>query len=118
MDNPHEAVCHSVSQYVHDQAHNNGMESFWAMLKRGYQGTFHYFNPKHTTRYVSEFSGRHNIRERDTIEQMVKIVDGLWAVGSADPTPADLVSELGIGPDLPGVIIKIDSYYGHFDQAL
>ena len=77
MDNPHVAVCHSVGEYVREQAHTNGMESFWSMLKRGYQGTFHHFSAKHTARYVSEFSGRHNIRNRDTIDQMGEIVDGM-----------------------------------------
>ena len=36
----HESVNHSVGEYVRGQAHTNGIESFWAMLKRGYQGTF------------------------------------------------------------------------------
>ena len=27
----HEAVCHSVGEYVRDQAHTNGMESFWSI---------------------------------------------------------------------------------------
>ena len=52
------------------------MESFWSMLKRGYQGTFHYFSEKHTDRYVTEFAGRHNDREADTLDQMVHIVRG------------------------------------------
>ena len=47
-----------------------------------------------------------------------KVAEGLWAVGSQDPTPADLMARLGLGQNMPGVIVKIDSYYGHFDQAL
>ena len=70
MDFDHEAVCHSAGEYVRGQAHTNGIESFWSMLKRGYQGTFHHFSEKHCDRYVSEFAGRHNIREQDTAEQM------------------------------------------------
>ena len=66
----HETVAHSVGEYVNGQAHTNGIESFWAMLKRGYIGTYHRMSPKHLRRYVAEFSGRHNIRDRDTIEQM------------------------------------------------
>ena len=31
----HEAVKHSVREYVKDQAHTNGIESFWSTLKRG-----------------------------------------------------------------------------------
>ena len=52
-------------------AHTNGIESFWAMLKRGYVGTYHRMSPKHLHRYVGEFSGRHNVRTADTIDQMV-----------------------------------------------
>ena len=32
----HQAVCHSVGEFVREQAHTNGVESFWATLKRGY----------------------------------------------------------------------------------
>ena len=73
----HETVRHSVSEYVNGQAHTNGIESFWAMLKRGYYGTYHWMSPKHLHRYVSEFSGRHNQRESDTIDQMVAMVRGM-----------------------------------------
>ena len=73
----HETVKHSVSEYVNGQAHTNGMESFWGMLKRGYHGTYHRMSPKHLQRYVNEFSGRHNIRPLDTIQQMRAIVRGL-----------------------------------------
>ena len=66
----HESVKHSVGEYVRGMAHTNGMESFWAMLKRAYTGTFHKISPKHLQRYVNEFSGRHNIRSLDTIQQM------------------------------------------------
>ena len=68
-----ESVNHSAGEYVRGQAHTNGMESFWAMLKRGYQGTFHHFSEKHTDRYVAEFAGRHNIREADTADMMAII---------------------------------------------
>ena len=66
----HETVRHSVSEYVNGQAHTNGIESFWALLKRGYHGTYHHFNEKHLDRYISEFAGRHNDRKADTIDQM------------------------------------------------
>ncbi len=56
----HEWVNHSVGEYVRDQASTNGIESFWALLKRGYMGTFHVMSWKHTHRYVNEFAFRHN----------------------------------------------------------
>ena len=73
----HETVNHSISEYVRDQAHTNGIESFWSMLKRGYHGTYHHMSAKHLDRYVTEFSGRHNDRERDTIDQMTHIAQGM-----------------------------------------
>lgn len=72
-----EIVRHSVGQYVNGQAHTNGIESFWAMLKRGYMGTYHQMSPKHLNRYVSEFAGRHNQRPLDTIDQMACMTHGL-----------------------------------------
>ena len=73
----HEAVNHGVSEYVRDQAHTNGMESFWSMLKRGYVGIYHKMSPKHLDKYVSEFAHRHNIRDTDTIDQMADVLRGM-----------------------------------------
>ncbi len=73
----HESVNHSAGEYVRGMAHTNGIESFWSLLKRGYQGTYHHMSPKHLDRYVTEFSGRHNDRERDTIDQMSHIAQGM-----------------------------------------
>ena len=66
----HEAVNHSVSEYVDGMAHTNGIESFWSMLKRAHKGTFHKIFPKHLQRYTSEFAGKHNIRDSGTLVQM------------------------------------------------
>ncbi len=74
LDRPHETVAHGVGEYVREQAHTNGIESFWAMLKRGYQGTYHKMSAKHLDRYVTEFSGRHNVRRADTQDQMAGVV--------------------------------------------
>ena len=66
----HEAVNHSVGEYVDGMAHTNGIESFWSMLKRAHKGTFHKISPKHLDRYVHEFAGKHNIRDSGTLVQM------------------------------------------------
>ena len=78
MSFEHEAVKHSVSEYVRDQAHTNGIESFWAALKRSYHGTFHHISEKHINCYVGEFSGGHNDRDSDTLGQMQTIVRWGW----------------------------------------
>ncbi len=72
LDN-HETVAHGIGEYVRGQAHTNGIESFWSMLKRGYYGTYHRMSPKHLDRYVNEFEGRHNARPLDTIDQMREV---------------------------------------------
>ena len=66
----HESVKHSVSEYVNGMAHTNGIESFWSMLKRAHKGTFHKISPKHLQRYISEFAGKHNVRQSGTLAQM------------------------------------------------
>ena len=70
-------VRHGVGEYVNEQAHINGMESFWSMMKRGYHGTYHRMSPAHLQRYVSEFAGRHNQRSCDTEVQMRIMAHGL-----------------------------------------
>ena len=73
----HQSVKHSVGEYVNNMAHINGIESFWAMLKRAHKGTYHKMSKKHLGRYVNEFVVRHNIREEDTISQMEIVVAGM-----------------------------------------
>ncbi len=73
----HRAVKHSAGEYVAGEAHINGMESFWAVIKRAYKGVFHQLSRKHLPRYVAEFVGKHNIRSQDTLEQMRWLVGGM-----------------------------------------
>ena len=74
LPHAHETVKHSVGEYVRGMAHTNGIESFWAMLKRAHDGTFHKMSPKHLNRYVQEFAAKHNIRDEDTICQMRSVL--------------------------------------------
>ena len=71
-----EAVQHGIGEYIRGAAGINGMESFWSMLKRGYVGVFHRMSPEHLHRYVAEFEGRHNNRDRSTADQMAAMVRG------------------------------------------
>lgn len=56
----HESVAHSAGEYVNGKTHTNGIESFWALLKRGYHGSYHQISVKHLSRYVDEFQHRWN----------------------------------------------------------
>ncbi|MCY4515189.1 MAG: transposase [Candidatus Tectomicrobia bacterium] len=69
----HAAVKHTINQYVDGKVQTNGIESFWAMLKRGHKGTYHMMSIKHLGRYVDEFVERHNMRRKDTIDQMAVV---------------------------------------------
>jgi transposase-like protein len=57
------AVNHSGGEYVKGDAHTNGIESFWAVLKRAHLGTFHHWSKKHLDRYVNEFAFKANTKE-------------------------------------------------------
>ena len=72
----HKAVRHSAGEYVRQQAHTNGIESLWAMLKRGIDGTYHHVSTKHLEMYVGEFTGRHNVQPLDTTDQMTSMAQG------------------------------------------
>ena len=56
----HKVVCHSAKEFVNGMAHTNSIESFWALVKRGYNGVFHNWDMKNTARYLDEFSFRLN----------------------------------------------------------
>ena len=70
----HDFVNHGAGEYVRGIVHTQGVESFWSMLKRAHKGVFHRMSAKHLQRYVDEFCGRHNIRDRDTHDQMRHVV--------------------------------------------
>lgn len=56
----HQSVNHSAKQFVDGMVHTNGIESVWAVLKRGFYGTYHHFSRKHTQGYIDEFTFRLN----------------------------------------------------------
>lgn len=56
----HHVVNHSAKEFVDGMAHTNGIESVWALLKRGFYGVYHQFSIKHLQRYVNEFTYRLN----------------------------------------------------------
>ena len=89
----HESVKHSVAEYVRGQAPTNGIESFWAVLKCAHKGVFHKISPKHLNRYFTEFAGKHNVRDLDTLAQMATLAAGL--VGKR-LMRRDLIAENGL----------------------
>lgn len=58
----HQRVNHKQGEYVNGDISTNGIESFWAVLKRGYYGIYHQWSLKHLQKYINEFALRHNIQ--------------------------------------------------------
>lgn len=56
----HATVNHSAGEFVRDDVTVNGIESVWAVFKRGLHGVYHHVAPKHLGRYVNEFTFRLN----------------------------------------------------------
>lgn len=57
---PHKTVKHKDGEYVKDGFGTQGIESVWAVLKRGLHGVYHHASEKHLARYVNEFTFRLN----------------------------------------------------------
>ena len=58
---PHYSINHS-KEYAQGDIHTNSIESFWAILKRGLMGQFHWVSKKHLNLYIDEFCYRYNAR--------------------------------------------------------
>ena len=61
----HKRVNHKAKEYVSPTGVSvNGIEGFWAQLKRGINGTHIHVSQKHLSKYLGEFEFRHNRRDR------------------------------------------------------
>ena len=58
-------VNHSLGEYVRGTIHTNGIESFWAVVKRTYMGVHHFWTNKHTQRYLDGCAFRVNNNKRE-----------------------------------------------------
>ena len=56
-------VINHAEKYVDGHVHTNGIENFWALLKRGLGGTYISVEPFHLFRYLDEQSFRYNNRK-------------------------------------------------------
>jgi transposase-like protein len=56
-------VINHAERYVNGHVHTNGIENFWALLKRGLGGTYISVEPFHLFRYLDEQSFRFNNRK-------------------------------------------------------
>ncbi|KAA6319231.1 hypothetical protein EZS27_030851 [termite gut metagenome] len=67
-------VDHSVMFSLGNGIHTNGIESFWAILKRGVYGIFHHISTRYLQSYVNEFCFRLNYRDNEVaFEKLVAL---------------------------------------------
>jgi|CXWL01.1.fsa_nt_gi transposase-like protein len=82
---PHDVIRHK-SEYVRGEVHTQGIESFWAVLKRGLVGTYHSVDAGYLNQYVQEFAFRANTRhisDEQRFNYLLSNVEGRvdWYVG-------------------------------------
>jgi transposase-like protein len=98
---PHDVIRHK-SEYVRGEVHTQGIESFWAVLKRGLVGTYHHVDAGYLNQYVQEFAFRANTRgitDGDRFNALLQNVEGRvdWYLGKqakvSEPYEMDEPSE-------------------------
>ena len=78
----HETVNHSAKVFVNGMApHTNGIESVWAIMKRGFNGIYHHWSKKHCRQYINEFTFRLNegncqIDSQDRLNSLFQAMEG------------------------------------------
>jgi transposase-like protein len=73
----HDTVNHSLRQYLKGDITTNGIESVFAVMKRGIIGVYHQMAVKHIGRYVDEFTFRLN--EGNCARQTIARIDSFIA---------------------------------------
>ena len=68
----HISVCHSLGEFSSGKGlHTNGIEGFWAILKRSIIGSYHHISTKYLQSYVNECCFRQNNRFVDSFDKLL-----------------------------------------------
>jgi transposase-like protein len=89
---PHDVIRHN-SEYVRGEIHTQGIESFWAVLKRGLIGTYHHVDAGYLAQYVAEYEFRHNTRHITDAQRFSAFLENVsgrldWYVGKNAGEPS------------------------------
>ena len=66
-------IKHSIGEYVRDEITTNAIESIWALVKRTYVGTHHWWSRKHTQHYLDGCAFRQNIARGEHVETLLTL---------------------------------------------
>jgi transposase-like protein len=92
----HKTVDH-LTEYVRGEVHTNGIENFWALMKRGLKGTYVAVEPFHLERYVEEQVFRYNNRatKRNPLNDADRFVIAVSQIAGKRLTYAELTGKVG-----------------------
>ncbi len=96
-DYKHETVNHSIDEYSRNGVTTNGVESVFAVMRRGLHGVYHKASKKHLARYVNEFAWRLNEGnvQRHTLSRLDSFIG---AVTGHQITYKELIADNGKDP--------------------
>jgi len=90
----HEDVDHAI-EYVRGRVHTNGLENFWALLKRSIKGTYVSVEPFRLFRYLDEQAFRYNERKMGDGARFMRV---LAAIVGKRVTYAELTGKVATTP--------------------
>ena len=70
----HKSVNHTKHEYVRGIISTNGIESVWAVLKRGFCGIYHHWSREYMPLYLAEFEARMNMVDKDDGERLEEVL--------------------------------------------
>jgi transposase-like protein len=73
----HGVIHHHLGEYARGSVHTQTVESYFATLKRGVNGTYHHVSRAHLDRYLAEFDFRYNQRHVGDSERTVAALSGV-----------------------------------------
>lgn len=77
FDGGHHVVCHNLGEYVRGDVYTNTAESFFSILKRSIDGTYHSVSKKHLHRYLAEFGFRWDTHKNNDGERIAAAIRGI-----------------------------------------
>jgi transposase-like protein len=77
---PHFSVNHGEKQYVNGDIHVNGIEGFWATVKRAWYGQHHHYSKKYTPLYIAESVFKYNNRKLSSGEAFIRTMNATLCI--------------------------------------